>query len=171
LVKEMIAPLGCRIILEPGRALVGNAGLLLSRVLYIKNCPTEGKKDADERSFVIADAAMNDLIRPTLYNAYHPIRPVRAAAAGTPEHAYDIVGPVCETGDTFMTGELLPEMKRDDLVAFMVSGAYGAVMSSTYNTRALAPEVLVDGDRFFVIRRRQDIADILAMEQLPDWLK
>jgi diaminopimelate decarboxylase len=171
LVKDMIAPLGCQIILEPGRALVGNAGLLLSRVLYIKNCPSEGKIGAGERSFVIIDAAMNDLIRPTLYNAYHPLLPVREAPADTPEHAYDIVGPVCETGDTFMTGEILPEMKRDDLAAFMVSGAYGAVMSSYYNTRALVPEVLVKGDDYAVIRKRHDVADILAMEQLPDWLK
>ncbi|MBL1146505.1 MAG: diaminopimelate decarboxylase [Pseudomonadota bacterium] len=169
LVKEMIAPLGCQIILEPGRALVGNAGLLLSRVLYIKNCPSAGKIGAGERSFVIIDAAMNDLIRPTLYNAYHPLLPVREAPAGTPEHAYDIVGPVCETGDTFMTGEILPEMKRDDLAAFMVSGAYGAVMSSYYNTRALVPEVLVKGNDYAVIRKRHDVADILAMEQLPEW--
>lgn len=170
LVKEMIAPLGCQIILEPGRALVGNAGLLLSRVLYIKNCPSAGKVGAGERSFAIIDAAMNDLIRPTLYNAYHPLWPVKAAEKGGASHAYDIVGPVCETGDTFMTGEVLPEMKRDDLVAFMVSGAYGAVMSSYYNTRALVPEVLVRGDDYAVIRKRHDVADILAMEQLPDWL-
>jgi len=171
LVKEMIAPLGCQIILEPGRALVGNAGLLLSRVLYIKNCPSAGKVAAGERSFVIIDAAMNDLIRPTLYNAYHPILPVREAAADTPQHAYDIVGPICETGDTFMTGEVLPEMRRDDLAAFMVSGAYGAVMSSYYNTRALVPEVLVKDDQFAVIRKRHEVADILAMEELPEWDK
>ncbi|TVQ82509.1 MAG: diaminopimelate decarboxylase [Micavibrio sp.] len=171
LVKEMIAPLGCQIILEPGRALSGNAGLLLSRILYIKNCPAEGKAGEGDRSFMIVDAAMNDLIRPSLYSAYHPLWPVREAAQDAPKHAYDVVGPVCETGDTFMTGEILPEMRRGDLAAFMVSGAYGAVMASYYNTRPLIPEVLVEGDRFAVIRRRHNIADILAMESLPDWLK
>ena len=160
LLKEVIAPLGCQIILEPGRAFSGNAGVLLSEVLFIK--------DGATRKFMVTDAAMNDLIRPTLYSAYHPLWPVEKRDGKTA--AYDVVGPVCETGDTFMVNEELPEVQQGDLMAFMVSGAYGAAMSSYYNTRPLIPEVLVKGDDYAVIRKRPTVEEILEREDLPHWM-
>ncbi len=161
LIRDHIAPLGCRIILEPGRIIIGNAGLLLSRVLYVKDNP--------KKSFLILDAAMNDLIRPSMYEAYHPLKPCAQPNRFIKEKVYDVVGPVCESGDTFLRDESLPPLAAGDLVAIMNSGAYGAVMSSTYNTRPLVPEVLVRDDAFAVIRVPQTISQILALEALPAW--
>ncbi|CAO3377705.1 diaminopimelate decarboxylase [Azospirillum argentinense] len=163
MVKSITGNLGCRISLEPGRSLVGNAGILVSRVIYLKQ--------GLHRRFVIIDAAMNDLIRPTLYEAYHGIVPVTEPAQGAATEPYDVVGPVCESGDTFALQRALPAMAPDDLVAILSAGAYGAVMSSTYNTRPLIPEVLVNGDRFSVIRPRVPVEELLALDRVPDWLK
>lgn len=146
---------------EPGRMISANAGILLSTVQHIHERP-EGRK------FAVLDAAMNDLIRPAMYDAYHDIRPVKPRA-GDPV-TYDVVGPICETGDTFTRDRDLPRLEAGDLVAFMSAGAYGAVMSSEYNSRLLVPEVLVNGDRFAVIRPRPTYEDMLAREAMPDWL-
>ncbi|CAN5869627.1 diaminopimelate decarboxylase [soil metagenome] len=146
---------------EPGRMISANAGVLLSTVQHIHERP-EGRK------FVVLDAAMNDLIRPAMYDAYHDIRPVKPRE-GDPV-TYDVVGPICETGDTFTRDRDLPRLEAGDLVAFMSAGAYGAVMSSEYNSRLLVPEVLVNGDRFAVIRPRPTYEDMLAREAMPDWL-
>lgn len=162
IVRNTLGDLGCRIVVEPGRLIVGNAGLLVSRVIYVKEGHT--------RTFAIVDAAMNDLIRPAMYEAYHGIVPVTEPAAGVARVAYDVVGPVCETGDTFATRRSLPPLAAGDLVAFQTAGAYGAVMSSTYNGRPLVPEVLVDGDRWAVVRRRPTLDEMLALESVPDWL-
>ena len=135
--REVIAPLDARLIFEPGRMIVGNAGILVSRVLYVK--------EGEARTFLIIDAAMNDLIRPALYDAYHAIVPVKASPPGVPKRRYDVVGPVCETADTFATERELAELAPGDLVAILSAGAYGAVQASTYNTRPLVPEVLVKG--------------------------
>jgi diaminopimelate decarboxylase len=159
---ETLGDLGCRIVLEPGRLLVGNAGLLVSRVVYVKEGAT--------RSFAIVDAAMNDLMRPALYDAHHDILPVAQPAPEAPLAAIDVVGPVCETGDTFARQRLLPPLHAGDLVAFCTAGAYGAAMSSTYNSRPLVPEVLVKGHGFAVVRARPTYEDMLALESLPDWL-
>lgn len=161
IVRDLIHPLETQIILEPGRLLVAEAGLLLSRVVYVK--------EGENRRYLILDAGMNDLMRPALYDAYHPIRPVDHTP-GSPMLSYDVVGPVCETGDTFAKERTLPEMKADALVALMVGGAYGFVMASNYNTRALPAEILVDGDKVAIIRPRDDIQDILKKEIIPDWL-
>ena len=163
MVKSITGNLGCRISLEPGRSLVGNAGVLVSRVIYVKQ--------GLHRRFVILDAAMNDLIRPTLYEAYHGIVPVTEPAPGAATEPFDVVGPVCESGDTFALQRALPAMAPDELVAILSAGAYGAVMSSTYNTRPLIPEVLVNGDRFSVIRPRVSVEELLALDRVPDWLK
>lgn len=162
LVREIIAPLGAEIAIEPGRALVGQAGLLLARTLFVK--------PGHSRRFVILDAAMNDLLRPALYDAWHPIVPVAEPAADAPRLDCDVVGPVCESGDTFARQRPLPPVAAGDLVAFLAAGAYGAVMASTYNTRPLVPEVLVDGDRLAVVRKRPTFEEMLAQEPLPDWL-
>ncbi len=146
---------------EPGRMISANGGVLLSTVQHIHERP-EGRK------FVVLDAAMNDLIRPAMYDAYHDIRPVKPRE-GDPV-TYDVVGPICETGDTFTRDRDLPRLEAGDLVAFMSAGAYGAVMSSEYNSRLLVPEVLVNGDRFAVIRPRPTYEDMLAREAMPDWL-
>ena len=146
---------------EPGRMISANAGVLLSTVQHIHERP-EGRK------FVVLDAAMNDLIRPAMYDAYHDIRPVKPRE-GDPV-TYDVVGPICETGDTFTRDRDLPRLEAGDLVAFMSAGAYGAVMSSEYNSRLLVPEVLVNGDKFAVIRPRPTYEDMLAREAMPDWL-
>lgn len=146
---------------EPGRMISANAGVLLSTVQHIHERP-EGRK------FAVLDAAMNDLIRPAMYDAYHDIRPVKPRV-GDPV-TYDVVGPICETGDTFTRDRDLPRLQAGDLVAFMSAGAYGAVMSSEYNSRLLVPEVLVNGDRFAVIRPRPTYEDMLAREAMPDWL-
>ena len=148
--------------LEPGRALVGNAGVLVSRVLYVK----EGAR----RRFVIIDAAMNDLGRPSIYGAQHEILPVAEPAADAVIAPADVVGPVCETGDSFAEGRPLPPLAADDLIVICSAGAYGAVMASSYNSRLLVPEVLVRGDGYAVVRPRQSHDDMLAAERLPEWL-
>jgi diaminopimelate decarboxylase len=160
-IRSTLGDLDCRIVVEPGRLLVGNAGVLVSRVTYVKEGTT--------RTFVIVDAAMNDLMRPALYEAHHDIQPVVEASADAPLVAVDVVGPVCETGDTFAKQRPLPPLKAGDLIVFRTAGAYGAAMSSTYNTRPLVPEVLVDGDRFAVVRARPTYDDMRALESLPDW--
>ena len=150
---------------EPGRLLAANAGVLLSRVIQVS-------ERQDGRRFLVLDAAMNDLVRPAMYDAFHDIKPVRARPAGGDNSptAYDVVGPVCETGDTFARERPLPPLEAGDLVVFTGAGAYGAVMASEYNSRLLAPEVLVDGDRWAVIRPRPSYEDMLAREPLADWL-
>ena len=162
LVKRTMGHLGCDLTFEPGRLIVGNAGVLVSRVIYVK--------EGDDRTFLIIDAAMNYLIRPTLYDAYHEIKSVTEPADQT-RVTYDIVGPVCETGDFMAKARPLPTLKAGDLVAIMSAGAYGAVQASTYNTRPLVPEVLVAGDDYAVIRARPDYAEILKQDKIPDWLK
>jgi diaminopimelate decarboxylase len=159
LIERIAKPLRVNLIFEPGRMIVGNAGILVSRVLYVK---------AGVRSrFLIVDAGMNDLIRPALYDAYHAVEPVRSR--GGEAAPYDIVGPVCETGDRFARGRRLPPMREGDLIAFMSAGAYGAVQASEYNTRPLVPEVLVNGRRFAVIRRRPDFNSMVERERSPIW--
>ena len=147
---------------EPGRFLAAEAGILVTRVLYVKQRKT--------RRFVIVDAAMNDLIRPALYDAWHDIVPVDLPPPNAACVAADVVGPVCETGDTFAVDRDLPPLSPGDLVAFTAAGAYGAVMSSTYNSRLLVPEVMVDGDRFAIIRARPTYDALLALDTIPDWL-
>ncbi len=162
LVDEIFAPLDLAVTLEPGRALAGPAGLLVAKVLYVK-------KGTDKR-FVILDAAMNDLIRPALYDAWHDLVTVRLPAPAALLTPADVVGPVCETGDTFAVDRALPPLESGDLVAFTAAGAYGAVMSSTYNSRPLVPEVMVAGDRFAVIRARPSYEAMLSLDTIPDWL-
>ncbi|MCT4555203.1 MAG: diaminopimelate decarboxylase [Pelagimonas sp.] len=162
MVQRTLGHLGCEIEIEPGRLIAGNAGLLVSSVIYLKN--------GDGRDFLILDAAMNDLIRPAMYEAHHEIIPVQEAAPGVDLAPYDIVGPVCESGDTFAKGRLMPPLASGDLVAFRSAGAYGAVMSSEYNTRPLIPEVLVHGDQFAVIRARPTFDEIINRDTIPEWL-
>jgi len=162
LLGEVIGPLGCDIVIEPGRALVGNAGILVASIVYVK--------DGADRPIVVVDAAMNDLIRPALYDAYHPFVPLKEPKSREIMIA-DIVGPICETGDTFATERPLALVAAGDHVAVGGAGAYGAVMSSQYNSRPLVPEVLVDGDRFAVIRDRPSFDEMLARYRIPDWLK
>ena len=161
-IREAVGDLGCEIEVEPGRNIAGNAGILLAQVLYLK--------EGEGRDFLILDAAMNDLIRPAMYDAHHDIVPVRQAAAGAAVAPFDVVGPVCETGDTFARGMDLPALSQGDLVAFRSAGAYGAVMASEYNSRPLVPEVLVEGDHFAVIRARPSIEEMLARDSIPAWL-
>ncbi|GAA6200923.1 diaminopimelate decarboxylase [Aquicoccus sp. SU-CL01552] len=162
LIKRTLGHLGCEIEIEPGRLIAGNAGLLVSKVIYVK--------EGEGRDFLIVDAAMNDLIRPAMYEAHHDIDPVIEPAPGIEEHPYDIVGPVCETGDTFARQRPLAPLAAGDLVAFRGAGAYGAVMSSEYNTRPLIPEVMVHGDQFAVIRRRPTFDEIINRDTIPEWL-
>ena len=162
LAREAFGPLGLALALEPGRVLCGPAGLMVARVVYVKEGST--------KRFVILDAAMNDLIRPALYEAWHDIVPVRLPAADGVLSPADVVGPVCETGDTFAVDRDLPPLAEGDLVALTNAGAYGAVMSSTYNSRLLVPEVLVAGQRFAVVRPRPSYDDMLALDAVPDWL-
>lgn len=162
LVKATMGHLGCDLTFEPGRLIVGNAGILVARVIYVK--------EGDDRTFLIIDAAMNDLIRPTLYEAFHEIKTVAEPKDET-RVTYDVVGPVCETGDYMAKGRDLPRVKAGDLVAIMSAGAYGAVQASTYNTRPLVPEILVRGDEFAVIRARPDYAEILKQDKIPAWLQ
>ncbi len=162
LVKRVTAGLDVSLAFEPGRYIVGNAGILVSRILYVKQ--------GLSRRFVIQDAAMNDLIRPSLYEAWHEIVPVKEPAAGVSLDAVDIVGPVCETGDTFATERPLSPVESGDLLAILSAGAYGATMSSSYNTRLLAPEVLVRGSVFSVIRPRPSFEELLSQDKIPDWL-
>jgi diaminopimelate decarboxylase len=162
LVRETFGSLDLDMTIEPGRVLVGEAGLLIARVVYVKQ--------GAAKRFVIVDAAMNDLIRPALYEAWHDVVPARHPAPDAPLAPADIVGPVCETTDTFAFDRDLPPLAEGDLVAFTAAGAYGAVMSSTYNSRLLVPEVLVAGDRFAVIRPRPSYDDMLSLDAVPDWL-
>jgi diaminopimelate decarboxylase len=162
MVKRVTHNLGCTLMFEPGRMIVGNAGILVSRVIYVK--PGEAK------NFVIIDAAMNDLIRPTLYEAHHDIVPVREPAKGVRTITADVVGPVCETGDYLALDRSLPEPKAGDLLAIMTAGAYGAVQSGFYNTRALVPEVLVKDDQYAVVRPRIEVEDLIAMDRPAPWL-
>jgi diaminopimelate decarboxylase len=154
--------LGLKVIFEPGRLIAANAGILVSEVIYVKH--------GDGKNFVIVDAAMNDLIRPTLYEAYHGVRPVTEPKLDGARLKADIVGPVCETGDFLAQDRDLPSLKAGDLVAVGSAGAYGAVQSGTYNSRLLVPEVLVKGDRFHVIRPRLTYDDLIALDSVPDWL-
>jgi len=163
MIAEVSAGLGVQVILEPGRVIAGNAGVMLTTALYEKTAP--------DRSFLIVDAGMNDLMRPALYGAHHDIRPVKQAAPDAAEKIYDIVGPICESTDKFAAGRDMPAVAPGDRLAFMSAGAYGAVLSSAYNTRPLVPEVLVNGDRFDIVRRRPDLEEMLQLEQVPDWLK
>ena len=147
-----------QLIFEPGRMVAGNAGVLLSEVIYVKQ--------GEDRTFAIIDAAMNDLIRPSLYDAYHEVEPVIEAQSEA-RQPYDIVGPVCESGDTFAKHRDLPKLNQGDLVVFHSAGAYGAVLSSQYNTRPLIPEIIVNGDQFEVTRERPSLEDILRGERIP----
>jgi diaminopimelate decarboxylase len=162
LVRETVAPLKTELVLEPGRRLVGNAGILVSRVLFVK--------PGASRDFVIIDAAMNDLIRPALYDAYHAILPVKEPASDAPVKRFDVVGPICESGDRLAEQRPLPPLQAGDLLAICQAGAYSAVMASNYNTRLTAPEILVHGDAFDIVRARPDYEAILARDHIPDWL-
>ena len=153
---------GCRLVLEPGRRIVAEAGVLLTKVLYVKG--------GTAKTFVIVDAAMNDLIRPTLYDAYHPIVTVTEPAKGTPRESVDIVGPICESGDFFAKEREMPPVTSGDILAIMCAGAYGAVMSSSYNGRLLVPEVLVRGEQYAVVRPRPTYDDLIGRDRVPDWL-
>jgi diaminopimelate decarboxylase len=160
-VKRHVRALDCRIVFEPGRLLVANAGILVARVLYVKK--------AGNKTFVILDAAMNDLVRPTLYDAWHDIQPVEDRG-GAERIVADVVGPVCESGDFMAKDRSMPRVAAGDLVAIMTAGAYGAVQSGTYNTRPLVAEAMVKGDAFFAVRPRQRIEDLVALDRLPPWL-
>ena len=162
LVGELLGDLGCRLLFEPGRLIVGNAGILVTRVIHLK--------ESGNRRFAIIDAAMNDLLRPSLYDASHEIVPVTQPLPGASAEILDVVGPICETGDRFGLGVSLPPMEEGDLLAVRTAGAYGAVMASTSNGRALVPEVLVSGDAFAIVRRRVEVEEFLAHEVLPDWM-
>ena len=161
MVKRTLGHLGCEIEIEPGRLIAGNAGILVSEVIYVK--------EGEDRKFMIVDAAMNDLIRPAMYEAHHDIIPVIEATAGQEQQAYDIVGPVCESGDTFAKGRDMVPVKAGDLIAFRSAGAYGAVMASEYNSRPLIPEVLVKAGEMAVIRKRPSVQDMIDRDTVPDW--
>ncbi|HEY0274876.1 MAG TPA: diaminopimelate decarboxylase [Paenirhodobacter sp.] len=161
-IKQTLGDLGCEIEIEPGRLISGNAGLLVSSVIYLK--------EGEGRKFLIVDAAMNDLVRPSMYGAWHDIVPVVEPVPGTALAPYDVVGPVCETGDTFAKARALTPLAAGDLVAFRSAGAYGAVMASEYNSRPLVPEVLVHEDQFAVIRQRPSFEEMLARDTIPTWL-
>jgi diaminopimelate decarboxylase len=160
-VDEVFGRLDLHLAFEPGRFLVAAGGVLVAEVVYVKH---------GARRIIVVDAAMNDLVRPAMYKAEHRILPVRAPARGAALTQADVVGPVCETTDTFTRDRKLPPLTDGELVAFMTAGAYGASMSSTYNTRPLVPEVLVDGARFAVIRARPSYDALLALDTVPDWL-
>ena len=162
LVKRTLGHLGCEIEIEPGRLIAGNAGLMVSEVIYVK--------EGEDREFLIIDGAMNDLIRPAMYDAHHDIVPVVEPAVGIEMAKYDIVGPVCESGDTFAKHREMAPMKSGDLVAFRSAGAYGAVMASEYNSRPLVPEVLVNRDQFAVIRARPTFDEMINRDTIPQWL-
>ncbi|MBT4777660.1 MAG: diaminopimelate decarboxylase [Rhodobacteraceae bacterium] len=162
IIRETVGSLGCEILVEPGRFIVGNAGILVSEIIY--------KKFGEDREFLIVDSAMNDLIRPSLYAAYHEILPIKEPNNNSSFVCYDVVGPVCETGDTFATQRSLMKMESGELLAFMSAGAYGSVMASEYNTRPLIPEVLVKGDNFSIIRARPLVEDIIQRDIVPDWV-
>jgi diaminopimelate decarboxylase len=161
-VKQATRGLQCRLIFEPGRMIVGNAGVLVTRVLFVKH--------GEAKHFVVVDAAMNDLIRPTLYEAHHEIRPVREAMPDGARIRADVVGPVCESGDFLALDRDLPTPKPGDLLAVMSAGAYGAVQAGTYNSRALVPEVLVNGQEWALVRPRLEVDQLIALDRMPDWL-
>jgi diaminopimelate decarboxylase len=161
-VKRATRGLGCRLIFEPGRLIVGNAGILVTRVLYVKH--------GDAKTFVVVDAGMNDLVRPTLYDAHHDMRPVREPAVGAPRIIADIVGPVCESGDFLALDRSLVAPQPGDLLAVMSAGAYGAVQAGTYNSRALVPEVLVRANEWALVRPRVTAEELIALDRLPAWL-
>jgi len=162
MVKRVLGDLGCEIEIEPGRLISGNAGILVAQVIY--------RKKAEDREFLILDAAMNDLVRPAMYGAHHDILPVLESPPGAPLVPVDIVGPVCESGDTFARQRAMPLVQAGELVAFRSAGAYGAVMASEYNARPLVPEVLVSGDHFAVIRPRPSYEAMIARDTIPAWL-
>ena len=162
MVKRLTADLDVSMIFEPGRMIAGNAGILLTKVLYVK--------EGEDRNFLIIDAAMNDLIRPALYEAYHDMEPVMAAGPNFTQDTYDVVGPICESGDTFTKSREMASLKDGALMVLHSAGAYGASQSSQYNTRPLIPEVLVNGDKYAIIRERPSIEDILKTESMPPWL-
>ncbi len=161
IVRKHVTKLGMKVIFEPGRLIAGNAGILVAQVIYLK--------EGDAKNFLIVDAAMNDLIRPTLYDAFHTIRPVVRDDAA-PRITADVVGPICETGDYLRHDREMQRLASGDLIAVGTAGAYGAVQAGTYNTRLLVPEVLVDGDRFHVIRRRPTYEDLIGLDSVPDWV-
>jgi len=161
-VKKHVRELDCKIMFEPGRLIAGNAGILVTETVYVK--------DGDSRNFVIVDAAMNDLIRPTLYEAFHEIRPVKEPAADAPRYTADVVGPVCESGDYLAKGRDIPAVAAGDLLAVFSAGAYGAVQSGTYNSRLLVPEVLVNNDEFAIVRPRPSFEELIGLDRIPDWL-
>jgi diaminopimelate decarboxylase len=161
MVRETLGGLDCKLIMEPGRMIAGNAGILVTRVIHVKHAP--GKR------FIIVDAAMNDLIRPTLYDAWHDIIPVTQARTSTPNSPADIVGPVCESGDYLAQDRPFPDVEPGDLIAVMTAGAYGAVQACTYNTRLLVPEVLVNGEHYALIRPRQSYDDLIGLDRLAAW--
>ncbi len=163
IVRETVGHLDCEIEIEPGRLIAGNAGLMVSSVIF--------NKSGDGRDFLIVDAAMNDLIRPAMYDAHHDIVPVIEPAVGTTVAPIDIVGPVCESGDTFTKQRPMPPVADGEMIAFRSAGAYGAVMSSEYNSRPMIPEVLVDGDQFAVIRPRPTFDEMLNRDKLPEWMQ
>ena len=162
MIKRVLGHLNCEIEIEPGRLLVGNAGLLVSEVIYVKK--------GHDREFLILDAAMNDLLRPALYEAYHDIVPVMQPSVNQKNTVYDVVGPVCETGDTFAKSRTMHICKPGELVAFRSAGAYGAAMASEYNTRPLVPEVLVNNSNYSAIRERPTLDEIIARDKIPNWL-
>ena len=161
IVREKLSSLDCRLLFEPGRMIAASAGVLVTRNIY--------RKASGEKRFLIVDAAMNDLIRPTLYDAYHEIWPVSEAKPDAPREAYDVAGPICESSDFFAKGRLLPAIAEGDLLAIMTAGAYGAVQSSSYNSRLLAPEVLVNGEQWAIVRTRPDYDGMLKAERLAPW--
>ena len=162
MVTRVTKDLGCTLSFEPGRLIAANAGVLVSRVIYVKR--------GEAKTFLIIDAGMNDLIRPAMYDAHHEIVAVAEPAVGSPRPSYDVVGPVCETSDLFAADRPLPELKSGDLVAILSAGAYGAVMASDYNARPAAPEVLVSGEQWGIVRPRETYADLIAKDRIPDWL-
>jgi len=162
IVRSTVGDLNIPFLFEPGRSIAGNAGILVTRILYIKEGST--------RRFAVVDAAMNDLLRPTLYNAFHKIVPINEGPAGAPLKEIDVVGPICETGDTFGVERLLPALAVGDLLAIRTAGAYGAVMASTYNSRPLVPEVMVNKNSYETIRARWDVESMIDLETMPKWL-
>jgi diaminopimelate decarboxylase len=162
MVARVTKDLDCTLSFEPGRLIAANAGVLVSRVIYVKQ--------GEAKTFLIIDAGMNDLIRPAMYEAHHEIVAVAEPKVGSPRPRYDVVGPVCETSDLFAADRPLPELKSGDLVAILSAGAYGAVMASDYNARPIAPEVLVSGEQWGIVRPRESYADLIAKDRIPDWL-
>ena len=162
MIRDVTEGMGLEVILEPGRVIAGNAGVLVTEALFVK--------PSAQRNFLVVDAGMNDLMRPALYQAHHDMMPLRERAESDDRVKYDVVGPICESTDKFAAERLMPRIEGGDRLAIMSAGAYGAVLSSQYNARPLVAEVLVDGDRFAVIRRRPDFDEMVALESIPDWL-